>query len=106
MTPDLETEQLILRPLTLEDAPAAQLLFPHWEVVRCLNKKVPWPYPEDGALTYYRDVELPAIERGEHWTWAIRLKGGPHHMIGSIGLMNGESANRGFWLGCRGTTRA
>ena len=29
-----------------------------WEVVRYLDRRVPWPYPEDGALVYLRDVGL------------------------------------------------
>jgi [ribosomal protein S5]-alanine N-acetyltransferase len=99
MTPTLETSRLILRPLTLADAPAAQLLFPHWEIVRYLNDKVPWPYPPDGALQFYRDVALPAVERGEQWIWSIILKGGPKHLIGAINLMKNRDENRGFWLG-------
>jgi [ribosomal protein S5]-alanine N-acetyltransferase len=99
MIPILDTERLILRPLVLKDAAAAQELFPKWEIVRYLNDKIPWPYPDDGALSFYRDVALPAMERGESWTWAIRLKGGPGHMIGSIGLMKSDQDHRGFWLG-------
>lgn len=55
------TERLILRPLELADAGQIQEQFPHWEVVRYLAKgAVPWPYPPDGALTYCRDVAIPA----------------------------------------------
>jgi RimJ/RimL family protein N-acetyltransferase len=50
MTPILQTSRLILRPLELADAEQAQVLFPHWEIVRYLRKIVPWPYPPD-ALT-------------------------------------------------------
>ena len=39
------------------------------------------------------------MERGEHWTWTIRLKEHPDQLIGSISLMRGEQENRGFWLG-------
>jgi RimJ/RimL family protein N-acetyltransferase len=39
------TERLILRPLALADAAAIQELFPHWEIVRYLLNRVPWPYP-------------------------------------------------------------
>jgi ribosomal-protein-alanine N-acetyltransferase len=103
MTPTLETRRLLLRPLELADAEQAQRIFPHWEVVRYLNNRVPWPYPSDGVQTYYRDVALPAIERGEEWHWSIRLKSAPSQMIGCISLMNRlmnrEDANRGFWLG-------
>jgi len=99
MVPILETARLILRPLELGDAPAVQELFPHWDIVRYMNAKIPWPYPADGALEFIRDVALPAMERGEQWVWAIRLKGGPSHLIGVINLSADKNENRGFWLG-------
>jgi RimJ/RimL family protein N-acetyltransferase len=99
MTPLLHTYRLILRPLQLEDAEQAQLLFPQWEIVRFLANRVPWPFPPDGALSFYRDVALPAAERGEEWHWTLRLKTQPHRLIGSISLMKGEDENRGFWIG-------
>ena len=98
-TPELQTDRLILRPLQLSDAPQTQRLFPHWEIVRLLNAIVPWPYPADGALTYYRDVALPAIRRGDEWHWTLRLKQSPKHHIGAILLSKGDRDNRGFWLG-------
>jgi [ribosomal protein S5]-alanine N-acetyltransferase len=99
MTPTLETPRLWLRPLDLADAEQTQLLFPQWEVVRYLANQVPWPYPPDGAYTYYRDVALPAAERGDAWHWTLRLKSDPERLIGSIALVKGEEINRGFWLG-------
>lgn len=97
-TPVLETARLILRPLTLDDAPAVQRVFPQWEIVRYLNDKVPWPYPADGALTFLRDVALPAVAAGEAWHWSIRPKTDPARLIGCINLSLGEEDNRGFWL--------
>jgi len=99
MVPELETARLKLLPLTLEDAPVLQKLFPRWEIVRHLSSEVPWPYPPDGALTFVRDVALPGMERGSMWFWSIRLKGGPSHLIGVINLSVGPRENRGFWLG-------
>ena len=99
MTPELETPRLLLRPVDLADAPQIQIIFPHWEIVRYLNKRVPWPYPPDGAHTYYRDVALPAIKRGEEWHWTLRLKTDADSVIGCVSLMNCENKNRGFWLG-------
>lgn len=95
----LETARLLLPPLQLADAEQAQLIFPCWEIVRYLNNRVPWPYPPDGAHAYYRDIALPAIERGEEWHWTLRLKSAPTRMIGCISLMKQEGNNRGFWLG-------
>jgi len=97
--PHLQTSRLFLRPLQLADAPQTQLLFPHWEIVRYLSKTVPWPYPPDGAYTYYRDAALPAMDRGDQWHWTLRLKTDPDRLIGSVSLMKGETINRGFWLG-------
>jgi [ribosomal protein S5]-alanine N-acetyltransferase len=99
MTPELETSRLLLRPLVLADAAEAQILFPQWEIVRYLADHVPWPYPPDAAHNYYRDVALPAVERGDAWHWTLRLKSSPGRLIGSISLMRGETNNRGFWLG-------
>jgi RimJ/RimL family protein N-acetyltransferase len=99
MIPTIETLRLLLRPLELADADAAQVLFPHWEIVRYLTREVPWPYPPDGAHNYYREIALPAIARGDAWHWTLRLKSAPGRMIGSISLMRRPDENRGFWLG-------
>lgn len=98
-TPPLDTSRLLLRALSIDDANQIQALFPHWDVVRLLNGIVPWPYPPDGALTYIRDIALPAVERGDEWIWTLRLKSAPDRVIGSIGLNRSEDENRGFWLG-------
>ena len=101
MIATLQTLRLLLVPLTwqtlAEDAAQVQPLFAQWEIIQHLNAKVPWPYPPDGALTYYRDLALPAIARGDEWHWTLRLKENPNQIIGAIGLMLGE-INRGFWL--------
>ena len=94
----LETPRLLLRPLALADAEQVQRIFPQWEVVQYLNAIVPWPYPPDGALTYYRDRALPAVERGDEWHWTLRLKTDPERIIGAIGLIRGDGDNRGFWI--------
>jgi [ribosomal protein S5]-alanine N-acetyltransferase len=99
MVPQLETARLILRPLELADAEQVQQIFPQWEVVEFLANQVPWPFPDDGVLTYYRDQALPAMERGAEWHWTLRLKSEPHRIIGSIALLNNDTNNRGFWLG-------
>ena len=99
MTPELETVRLHLRPLQLADANQTQVFFPHWEIVQFLTRQVPWPYPADGAHSYYSNFVLPAVERGDEWHWSLRLKSNPDQLIGSIGLFRGEQNNRGFWIG-------
>jgi len=99
MTPTLETPRLYLRPLELADAEQAQILFPQWEVVRYLAARIPWPFPPDGVYTFYRDVALPQVARGEAWHWTLRWKSEPAQMIGAISLAKEGETNRGFWLG-------
>jgi RimJ/RimL family protein N-acetyltransferase len=93
------TQRLILRPLEMADAEQIQELFPHWEIVKFMNHRIPWPYPADGALIFLRDVAIPQAERGDGWTWTLRLRSDPSRLIGAITLVNGDETNRGFWLG-------
>ncbi len=97
IAPTFETERLILKPVTLEDAPVYQHHFERWEVVQYLNKSVPWPYPSDGALAYLRDVLLPATRAGKEQGWALFLKNQPD-LIGVVLLCTEGDENRGFWL--------
>src|ERR1700753_2829894 len=100
----LSTDRLLLQPLQIADARQAQQLFPHWEIVQFLNTRIPWPFPADGVLSYYRDVAIPAMERSEEWHWTLRLKASPGQLIGAVyllpkfGVASGY-ASRGFWLG-------
>jgi [ribosomal protein S5]-alanine N-acetyltransferase len=99
MIPAAETKRLILRPLALADAAQIQDLFPHWEIVRYLLKRVPWPYPSDGAEHFIRNIALPTMDRGEAWHWTLRLKSAPGQIIGCLDLRKSGKENRGFWLG-------
>ena len=99
MIPTLETQRLVLPQLELADAEQVQVLFGRWEIVRYLAARVPWPYPPDGALTFYRDVAVPGMQNGVEWHWTIRLKTKPKEIIGSISVMTTGMDNRGFWLG-------
>lgn len=96
--PPLTTPRLILRPLDLTDVDAVQALFPRWEIVRFLATHVPWPYPADGALTFIRDIALPAMQQGAGWHWSIRPKAAPEQLIGAINVSDKPDDNRGFWL--------
>ncbi len=98
MTPTLETSRLSLDPLKLADAEQIQQIFPQWEIVRYLSNRVPWPYPVDAAFKFLDEIALPALARGDAWSWTLRLKTNPSQIIGVIELRRGESENRGFWL--------
>ena len=96
----LETDRLVLQPLQLADAEQSQLLLPQWEMVKFMGARIPWPYPAEGALTYYRDVAIPGMEQGKEWHWTLRLRQAPEEHIGAISLIAKDGyAARGFWLG-------
>jgi RimJ/RimL family protein N-acetyltransferase len=97
MTPELETERLFLKPLALADAEQIQKLFPRWEIVRYLNRAIPWPYPADGARTFIERV-LKEMERGESYFWTLRPKTAVQQLIGVISLFLKKEENRGFWM--------
>ena len=75
-----------------------QAQFPKWEILRLMDGAIPWPYPDDGALSYLTHVALPAVAAGEAWHWSIRRREAPGALIGVISLMAKPDDNRGFWL--------
>ena len=98
MADELETARLTLKPLAMEDAEQIQKLFPRWEIVQYLNVSIPWPYPENGAVDFIREVALPEAVRGESWYWTLRPKSAPEQIIGVISLTLKPEGNRGFWI--------
>lgn len=100
-TPLLETARLILRPLTLSDAPAVQRHFNNWNIIQNLATVVPWPYPDDGAATHIAR-ELGKIDAGEEiYHWMLVLRDSDGEAIGNINfrpVARGAKGNRGFWL--------
>ncbi len=96
----METDRLILRPLVIEDCDDIQRNFPHWSVVKYLSaKKIKWPYPEDGAYKFLKNIALPAMERGEGWYWGIVTKENASEVIGVVTLRKDpEPGNRTFWI--------
>jgi ribosomal-protein-alanine N-acetyltransferase len=98
--PVLQTPRLILRPLSLDDAPAIQRHFNNWNIIQNLATVVPWPYPDDGAETFIR-LELQAAATAEIYNWVLVLRSGDGEAIGNIRFRPGSDApkgNRGFWL--------
>ncbi len=78
--PQLETERLILKQITLADAPAYQKYFDDYEIIRHLSPNFPWPFPKDGAIEFITKVILASQEQDE-WFWGIFLKSYPLEMI-------------------------
>ena len=97
--PTFETERLLLTPVTLADSESYQKYVADYEVVRYLAAQFPWPYPDDGAETFIREVILPAQGKNK-WVWGLHLKTDPDELIGVVDLWRkGCPENRGFWLG-------
>lgn len=99
MIPEGQTERLLLRPIALADAEQIQQIFPHWEIVRYLQTRVPWPYPAGGARQYIEQIALPAMARGEAWNWTLRLRSHPEQIAGNLELRSSRANHRGFWMG-------
>jgi hypothetical protein len=104
LIPALATERMILRPLEAGDHVQVQRLFPQWDVVRYLNDRVPWPFPENGVEEYQRDFALPAMERGEEWHWTLRLLERPGE-TGEANYVSGRLPSE-TWEITRGEWRA
>lgn len=97
-TPTFETDRLILREVRISDAHSYQKYFNDYEVLKYLSANVPWPYPENGAEFYIKNMVIPNQGKSR-WDWGIFLKENPNELIGSIGLFHpGIPENRGFWL--------
>lgn len=100
MTPTLETDRLILRPVTFDDAPALQKHFNDWDIIKFIGGHVPWPYPDDGAETFLTEYCFPKMKDEEHfYLWTITLKGEDK----SVGMLEyrflaDKDDNRGFWI--------
>lgn len=97
--PILETDRLLLRPLSLGHVDGYARHFVDYEVIRHLSSAVPWPYPKDGVSDYFNSVILPA-QGQDRWAWGIFLLFDPSELIGCVDLWRrGCPENRGFWLG-------
>ena len=96
--PPLEINDIRLRQVGVWDAPAMQTNFGNWNVVKTIGG-IPWPYPEDGALTYI-ERRLEEARTREIYFWGIFLGQDAAELIGAIEyrFYEDEDENRGFWL--------
>lgn len=96
--PTLETKRLILREAVEAHASHWQKHFHDYEVIRHLSHFVPWPYPDDGALSFLKNLVIPNQGK-DRWVWGVFLKENPNELIGCVDLWRkGKPENRGFWL--------
>jgi ribosomal-protein-alanine N-acetyltransferase len=101
--PTLTTGRLVLRPFTLEDAPAVRRLANHHEIA--LNTlAIPHPYPEGEAERWIGTHQEAFDKRGDV-SFAITLIDsliGGGELVGAIGLIIAREHDRaeiGYWIG-------
>ncbi|QEX24302.1 hypothetical protein FRZ61_42430 [Hypericibacter adhaerens] len=92
--PRLETQHLILREVTLADAPWIERHVSDWEVARH-TARIPHPYPEGGAVDF-----ICGLDAKDGPTFAIlrREDGEPLGVMRLEAMAPGE-AEVGFWIG-------
>lgn len=88
--PQLQTARLLLRQMTLSDAPNVQQLRSNEEVMRYINRPLTKTLEE--AETWIRIV-TDALENNNGITWCICLNEAPTVHVGSIGLWRLEKEN-------------
>ena len=95
----LETERLILRPLTLKDAPIIQKLASDRRISDT-TIAIPHPYP-DRAAEQFISKQIAEFEAGHSVTFAIEKKG-DNSLIGILEILDIERehscAEVGYWL--------
>ena len=97
--PTFQTKRLLLKPVTIHDAPSYKKYFINYAVISQLSASVPWPYPEDGVEWFLNNVILPNQGK-DRWVWGLFLKDNPDELIGVVDLWRkGVPEHRGFWLG-------
>ena len=96
--PILESERLVLRLLTLEDAPKIQSMVSDKRVSE-MTASIPHPYP-DGAAAEWIATHSQNWQQGTKVNYGICLKSSKE-VIGTIGLVLNEpgSAELGYWMG-------
>ena len=97
--PKLQTDRLILREFTVEDAPRVQRLAGEREVAR-MTLNIPHPYEEGMAEEWITGLR-PAFEAGTRAAFAVTLREGGT-LVGTVSLFIDERDRTGllgFWVG-------
>lgn len=97
--PTLTTERLLLKPFSMDDAPAVKDLAGEYEIA-ATTANIPHPY-EDGMAEAWIGTHQEAFEKGEAVSFAIALRSGGQ-LLGAIGLGINQAnslAEMGYWIG-------
>ncbi len=88
--PELKTDRLLLRQMTLADAARVQQLRSNEEVMKYINR--PLTRTNEEAESWI-SIIIEALAKNEGITWCLCLKETPNEHIGSIGLWRIEKEN-------------
>lgn len=97
MLKTFHTDRLVLKELTLADDPAYTKGYVDYDVIRHMDRRVPWPYP-DGGVKDFLETQVMPFQGETQWYWGIFLKESLEELIGCINLRISETDNRGLWL--------
>jgi len=96
--PMLHSERLLLKPLTLEDAPVIQVMASDRRVAE-MTANIPHPYPETGAVDWIS-------QHTSNWQTRKQVSFGiftisSNTLVGAIGLVLNEEqkSELGYWVG-------
>ena len=88
--PEIRTERLILRQMTIADAPAVQRLRSNAEVMKYINRPLTRTLQE---AQNWISVIIDSLAKNDGITWCISLKEAPTEHVGSIGLWRIDKEN-------------
>lgn len=86
----METDRLLLRQMTLADAPALHRLRSSKTVMQYINRPLTQTLEEAEGWV---NIIIDAVARNEGITWTICLKEDPEKHIGNIGIWRIDKAN-------------
>jgi [ribosomal protein S5]-alanine N-acetyltransferase len=97
--PDLETERLLLRPLTLQDVPTLARLAGRREIADT-TISIPHPYSEEQARQWIAEA-ADLLAKSKAVVFGMQLKG-EGNLVGAVGLrdidVEHSLAEMGFWV--------
>jgi len=95
---ELDTEQLSMKPMRVEDVDMIQQFLPEWEIVKHLSRPMPAKVISEVARDVFRRILLQP-EPKDDWLWKISSKRDPDKVIGVSHLRrDGDTARQSLWI--------
>ena len=95
---ELDTEQLSMKPMRVEDVDMIQQFLPEWEIVKHLSRPMPAKVISEIARDVFRRILLQP-EPKDDWLWRVSTKKDPDKIIGVAHLRrDGDTAKQSLWI--------